>query len=235
MNRLIIGLGTTLFVVGSFFYANLIIWKFGMEFELKSGINYIRVGNPAEFAFIYVFLPWVTSINILFIGSYVYWIREQINSMIWILLLFYIGFLYLGMFINSFWFWESPINIPKTYWEFFIITARSFMCFMSAFVMSLLATPIVISILFLFFSRFYRNEVINIETEPNNQTPKKVKEFIRIYRDPKCSLCQELYDNTSDMPVIALMCGHVYHETCSEALIKNSCPICRTEIIVNID
>jgi ATP-dependent DNA helicase PIF1 len=73
---------------------------------------------------------------------------------------------------------------------------------------------------------------------PKADKPKEKKnimeQFItsgqRVYIDNKCSLCQETYEETPDMKVITLYCGHIFHQKCSEKYNKEKCAICREQI-----
>ena len=71
------------------------------------------------------------------------------------------------------------------------------------------------------------------------KSKKNVKDFFikeepivgqRVYIDNKCALCQETYEETPDMSVITLYCGHIFHQKCSEKFNKEKCAICREQI-----
>ena len=55
---------------------------------------------------------------------------------------------------------------------------------------------------------------------------------MRIYIDKTCALCQELFEDTPDLAVVTLYCGHIFHGSCSEKYNKDKCAICRETNLV---
>lgn len=77
----------------------------------------------------------------------------------------------------------------------------------------------------------YREEIMRrletLEIEPLERESQQ---------EASCSICME--EMVSMTPVIKLSCGHVFHAHCTYSLVfndKNTCPLCREDIIDDID
>jgi ATP-dependent DNA helicase PIF1 len=57
--------------------------------------------------------------------------------------------------------------------------------------------------------------------------PKEPDYGFRVFFEKKCPLCHEDFNDTPDLLVIALNCGHMFHEKCSDKYNGDKCSLCR--------